>query len=111
MHNASFARPDGLENIHHPADHFDPPNIFCMEEERVVRRDVTVLYKSEMLQIPAENALRPVPKQYMTVRRWLDGSLHLFWREHELTWTQGPGQQTEADGRAGLLVECSIPWV
>ncbi|MBE0643828.1 MAG: hypothetical protein IH600_07085, partial [Bacteroidetes bacterium] len=37
-----------------------------------------------------ENALRPVPKQYVTGRRWLDGSLHLFWREHELSWTPAP---------------------
>lgn len=85
-HNARFATPDGLEDVHRPATHFDLTNIFCFEVQRVVRRDMTVQYKEQILQILPPHELCPLPKQYLTLRVWLDGSIHLFWREHELHW-------------------------
>jgi transposase len=85
-HNARFAKTDGLNNIHRSAAHFDLPNIFCFEEHRVVRQDMTITYKNQALQILSTNKVCPVPKQYVTLRRWLDGSIHLFHREHELKW-------------------------
>ena len=41
-HNARFAHPDRLENIHRPATHFDLRNIFCFETDRCVRNDTTI---------------------------------------------------------------------
>lgn len=89
-HNARFATPDGLEDVHRPATHFDLTNIFCFEETRCVRNDMTIQYKSQVLQILASRDLCPTPKQYVTLRIWLDDSVHLFWREHELDWKPAP---------------------
>lgn len=89
-HNARFAKPAGLENIHRPATQFDLRNIFCFEEHRCVRQDMTIQYKNRALQILPTNVLCPVPKQYLTIRRWLDDSLHLFHHEHELKWQPAP---------------------
>jgi transposase len=89
-HNARFAKPDGLEDVHRPAANFDLPNIFCLEEMRVVRRDMTVQYKAQIMQILAARDICPMPKQYVTIRHWLDDSIHLFWREHEPQWQPAP---------------------
>jgi transposase len=85
-HNTRFAKPDGLENIHRPATHFDLPNIFCFEEHRSVRHDMTIQYKSQSFQLRTTNGVCPLPRQEVTVRRWLDDTLHIFLREHELDW-------------------------
>lgn len=92
-HNARFATPDGLEDVHRPARNFDLKNIFCFEETRCVRKDMTIQYKTKTLQILASRDLCPLPKQYVTLRRWLDDSVHLFWREHELSWKPVPEER------------------
>ncbi len=110
-HNARFAKPDGLENVHRPATNFDLPNIFCFEEMRVVRRDMTVQYKTQILQILAARDLSPMPKQYVTLRRWIDDSIHLFWREHELTWQPAPEDRPKARASAfGAAQTRDHPW-
>lgn len=93
-HNARFATPDGLEDVHRPARNFDLKNIFCFEQTRCVRKDMTIQYKTKALQILASKDLCPLPKQYVTLRRWLDDSIHLFWREHELRWKPAPSERS-----------------
>ncbi len=110
-HNARFATPDGLEDVHRPATHFDLTNIFCFEEKRVVRRDMTVQYKTQILQILPPHDLCPMPRQYLTLRVWLDGSIHLFWREHELNWKTVPtGQPKRRQLPFGIAQTHDHPW-
>jgi hypothetical protein len=39
-----------------------------------------------VIQITPSRAPLPPPTRHVTLRRWLDGSLHLFWNDHELTY-------------------------
>ena len=58
----------------------------CFETRRQVRNDYTITLDAQYLQLERGDAPLPPPKHEVTVRRWLDDSLHLFWNEHELKY-------------------------
>lgn len=93
-HNARFSRVDGLEDIHRSAEGLDLRNILCHEEQRVVRNDSTIQVRTQILAILPINDLRPIPHQKVIVRWWLDGSLHVFWKERELHMAVCPERKT-----------------
>jgi Integrase core domain. len=84
QHNRRFAHNEGLSDIHRPADGIDLDNIFCWEETRKVYNDYTITWHSQFIQLLRSEVPLPPPRSTVTVRRWLDGSLHIFWNEHEL---------------------------
>jgi transposase len=86
-HNTRFASQEQLPDVHRPCDGYDFNNIFCFQTERQVRNDYTITLEATFVQLlRSENPLPP-PRQYVTVRRWLDGSLHIFWKEHDLDFS------------------------
>jgi len=92
-HNARFACPDRLRDIHRSSDGIDLQNIFCFETTRRVYNDYTITLDRQFIQLEhsltstAAAAPLPPPGRSVTVRRWLDGSLHIFWNEHELPYS------------------------
>lgn len=86
-HNARFSHTDGLIDVHRPIADLDLDNLICIEDERCVYHDMTFQYRSVFYQIHAGQRDLPLPRQNVLVRRWLDGTLHVFWREHELMIT------------------------
>jgi hypothetical protein len=86
QHNRRFAQCEGLSDIHRPADGIDLDNIFCWEETRKVYNDYTITRHSQFLQLLRSEAPLPPPRSTVILRQWLDGSLHIFWNEHELTF-------------------------
>ena len=86
-HNARFAHPDGLVDVHRPVEGLDLDNLICIEEERAVHHDMTFQYHAVFYQIHPGQCDLPLPRQSVIVRQWLDGTLHAFWREHELIIT------------------------
>lgn len=86
-HNRDFAQLDGLPDLHRSIDGIDLKNILCFETRRQVRNDYTITLDAQYLQLERSDAPLPPPKREVTVRRWLDDSLHLFWNEHELKYT------------------------
>jgi transposase len=97
-HNARFARTEDQPDVHRTAQGIDFANIFCFEQERQVRNDYTIQLGGQWFQLERGEAPLPPPQTNVRVRTWLDGSLHLFWKEHELAFTQltakpiGPGR-------------------
>lgn len=83
-HNARFAKTEELEDLHRPVGELDLNNIICIEEKRNVNHDMTFQFEGVFYQILPTKADRPIPRQDVVVRRWLDDSLHAFWREQEL---------------------------
>lgn len=68
----------------------DLRNIFCHESTRVLANDWTISYNGKALQVLKLNHPLPKPKTKITVRQWLDGSIHLFYREHSLAFDMLP---------------------
>lgn len=87
-HNRRFARMDGNADVHRSAMGLAFEQIFCFEEQRQVRNDYTVIVKGQYLQLERRPELEatplPPPRTMITLRRWLDGSLHLYWKDAEL---------------------------
>jgi len=87
-HNRRFARTEGLKDIHRPATALDFKNIFCFQTVRVLNNDYTVTLLNRYYQLQRRDATPlPVPGSRITIRRWLDGTLHFFVHEQELECT------------------------
>ena len=83
-HNSRFARADHLHDVHRSTVGLDLDNIFCFESLHSVNYDYTITLEARYIQLLPSNAPLPPPRQKVTVRRWLDDSLHISWHNHEL---------------------------
>jgi transposase len=108
-HNARFARQDPLPDIHRSAVGLDLDNIFCFESTRSVNYDYTITLEARYIQLLPSSAPLPPPRYKVTVRRWLDGSLHIFWHDHELAFVQLNAKPTPKP-RTYLPAPHSHPW-
>jgi transposase len=108
-HNARFARQDPLPDIHRSAEGLDLDNIFCFESTRSVNYDYTITLDAQYIQLLPSSAPLPPPRYKVTVRRWLDGSFHIFWHDHELAFVQLKAKPTPKP-RTYLPAPHSHPW-
>lgn len=79
--NAKFAKPPiDPEDAHvHLLPGQRLENILCFEERRVVAEDYVVQCERRLLQIQRQKRLHlPAPGTQVIVRKWLDGSVHVF---------------------------------
>ena len=88
-HNNRFASLDGLKDIHRPSEGLDLNNIFSFESTRCVYNDYTITLDSQFIQLEKSSNGTPLPppRSSVIVRKWLDGSLHIFWNDQELNFT------------------------
>ena len=75
-----------LADIHRSAETLDLDNIFCFETTRHVNYDFTIMLAGQFIQLLPSPVPLPPPRQVVTVRRWLDGSLHIAWNGQELNY-------------------------
>jgi hypothetical protein len=108
-HNARFARQDHLPDVHRTAKGLDLKNIFCFETTRYVNNDYTITLNAHFIQLHPSRAPLPPPRHHVTLQRWLDGSLHIFWNEHELAFTMLDTKPTPRP-RIFLPAPDSHPW-
>jgi transposase len=85
-HNKRFAHCEDLSDVHRSPEGINLDNIICFEITRCVYNDYTIRLNSLPIQLLPSEAPLPPPRTYVTVRRWLDGSMHIFWKENELTF-------------------------
>jgi transposase-like protein len=83
-HNNRFASTNDLPDVHRSTEGYDLTNIFCFQTERQVYNDYTITLGGQYIQLLIGETPLPHPQQYVIVRRWLDGSLHIFWNDYEL---------------------------
>lgn len=87
--NARFARPAASsEDAHRPLADRDLPRILSEQEERVVRNDWTVIWRTRVLQIPRSESPRVQPGDRVCVCAQRDGRRRVFLKSGvELTWS------------------------
>lgn len=68
----------------------DLASVFVFEQTRTVANDWTIRYENRWYQITGPKEGMPRPKVKVTVQRRLDGSLHIFYRQRELTIREIP---------------------
>jgi transposase len=108
-HNARFARQDHFLDVHRSAEGRDLNNIFCYETTRYVNNDYTITLSAQYIQLTPSQAPLPPPRRHVTLRRWLDGSLHIFWNDHELTFKHLTARP-KPKPRICLPAPLSHPW-
>jgi len=84
--NRKFARPPRNQtDLHRPAPtQRELREIFSFEKIRVVTKDWTVRCENHFYQILKRNNPLPRPRHKVTVRRLLDGTIHLLYRDKKL---------------------------
>lgn len=86
-HNTRFANGDTLADLHRSAEGIDLDNIICFQTTRCVHNDYTIRILNKPIQLLPSDTPLPPPRAYVVVRRWLDGSLHIFWKNNELKFS------------------------
>lgn len=71
----------------------DLADIFCYEDNRKLTNDWTIRLANQWFQVTAENNPRPQPKATIVVRRRLDGSIQLLWRNRPLQYHKLSGKE------------------
>ena len=87
--NEKFAiLPRDKKDAHRPVPRrLDLRDVFCIDATRRVSNDWCVRHENRHYQIAKLNAPLPKPGNTITVRRWLDGSLHLIYKGRPLAYT------------------------
>ncbi|MHC4146855.1 MAG: ISNCY family transposase [Planctomycetota bacterium] len=88
--NRKFARsPRSQTDLHRPAPtQRELREIFCFENIRVVTNDWTVRCENRFYQILKRNAPLPRPGDKVIVRRLLDGTIRLLYRDNKLKFKE-----------------------
>lgn len=76
----------GLKDYHRQCANTskDLDKIFSFRYERSVYNDYTIVLDNRFIQLTSDKAPLPAPRTKVQVRRYLDGSLHVFWQDGEL---------------------------
>lgn len=88
--NRKFARPPRSKtDLHRPAPtKRELSEVFSIEKLRTVTNDWTVRCENRFYQILKENNPLPWPRQKLTVRRLLDGTIQLLYRDRKLKFKE-----------------------
>lgn len=84
-------------DVHRAAEGYELENIFCYKTTRQVRNDYTINLAGGYIQLLTGQSPLPRPKQQVTVSRWLNGQMHIYFNEQELNFTElktKPGKQS-----------------
>jgi hypothetical protein len=84
--NKRFAvEPRNSTDLHRPIpEGLDLRRVLCFEEERMINNDWTVRYQGRVFQVRKGARVLPPARKKVLVQEWLDGSIHLFYREPEV---------------------------
>ena len=60
--------------------------MFCYEQTRQVKNDYTISLSGQLIELQISENPLPRPKQYVTIRKYLDDTLHIFYDEKQLQY-------------------------
>jgi transposase len=79
--NSLFSRsPKSSDDFHVPLGRVNLNDIMCMEYERTVAKDYIIRFETRLFQILKGNKTLPRPDDKVTVRVWMDMSVHIYWK-------------------------------
>ena len=84
--NQRFAVNPELPDVHRIAKGYKLENIFCYKTYRQVRNDYTINLNGGYIQLLKGDAPLPKPKQNVTISKWLNGQMHIYFNKQELSY-------------------------
>jgi len=91
-YNSRFAVNLEVPDIHRHVDGYNLKNIFCYKTTRQVRNDYTINLAGGYIQLLKGTSPLPRPKQAVTVSKWLNGEMHIYFNGQELSFTELAGK-------------------
>ena len=84
--NGRFTVNPEQPDVHRSVEGYNLENIFCYKTTRQVRNDYTINLSGGYIQLLKGNAPLPKPKQSVTISKWLNGQMHIYFNEQELSY-------------------------
>ena len=110
-YNSRFAPPTAGEvpDAHRITTGYDLKNIFCYKTSRQVRNDYTINLAGGYIQLLKGPSPLPIPKQNVTICKWLNGEMHIYFNGQEIKFNHledKPGKK----GYKSRKVPKDHPW-
>jgi transposase len=86
-YNSKFAVNLEVPDAHRKAVGYDLRNIFCYKTSRQVRNDYTINLTGGYIQLLKGSSPLPIPRQNVTICKWLNGEMHIYFNRQELRFT------------------------
>lgn len=87
-YNSKFAVNLSVPDAHRKTTGYDLKNIFCYKTTRQVRNDYTINLAGGYIQLLKGTSPLPRPKQCATICKWLNGEMHIYYNNQELSFTE-----------------------
>ena len=84
--NQRFAVNPELPDVHRTAKGYKLENIFCYKTTRQVRNDYTINLNGGYIQLLKGVAPLPKPKQDVTICKWFNGQMHIYFNEQQISY-------------------------
>ena len=84
--NQRFAVNPELPDVHRTAKGYKLENIFCYKTSRQVRNDYTINLNGGYIQLLKGVAPLPKPKQNVTICKWFNGQMHIYFNEQQISY-------------------------
>lgn len=111
--NRRFAiQPGETSDYHRSAETVDLSGVFCIEHERTLSINWTLSFESRLYQLAPLSRNYSPAKRKVLVRRYLDGSLHMFYREEQVAFEEfdpGLARQPKTPRRERSLAASGKP--
>jgi transposase len=90
--NDKFSVNPELPDVHRKTNGYQLEKIFCYKTTRQVRNDYTINLSGGYIQLLKGRSPLPRPKQDVTVSRWLNGQMHIYFNNQELAFEEIKGK-------------------
>ena len=90
--NAKFSVNPELADVHRKANGYQLEKIFCYKTTRQLRNDYTINLNGGYIQLLKGETPLPRPKQEVTVSRWLNGQMHIYFNNQEIAFEEIKGK-------------------
>ena len=108
-YNSKFAVNPEVADTHRIPSGYDLKNIFCYKTVRQVRNDYTISLSGRYIQLQKGLSPLPIPGQYVTVSKWLNGEMHIYFNQQEIEFTELKTKPVKKD-RGKQSVPKDHPW-
>lgn len=86
--NDKFSVNPELPDVHRKTNGYQLEKIFCYKTTRQVRNDYTINLNGGYIQLLKGESPLPRPKQDVTVSRWLNGQMHIYFNKQEIVFEE-----------------------
>jgi hypothetical protein len=86
--NDKFSVNPKLSDVHRKSNGYQLEKIFCYKTTRQVRNDYTINLNSGYIQLLKGESPLPRPKPDVTLSRWLNGQMHIYFNKQEIAFEE-----------------------